>query len=57
MELNKLCPCKDCEDRYPKCHSSCDGYISWRKQLDDRNDIIREGKEKTRSLYAGKKKK
>lgn len=31
---NGSAPCKDCEKRYLGCHSSCDDYISYRKDRD-----------------------
>lgn len=24
-------PCKDCADRHPICHDSCEKYAAWRK--------------------------
>lgn len=24
-----LCPCKDCPDRHPNCHSACDAYAQY----------------------------
>ena len=28
-------PCKDCPDRYPKCHTECEKYIEFRKNRDE----------------------
>ena len=27
-------PCKDCKDRYPACHGSCEKYLKCREPLD-----------------------
>jgi hypothetical protein len=27
-------PCKDCAERHVLCHSTCDAYISYKKQLE-----------------------
>lgn len=42
-----VCPCKGCKDRYPACHSKCDKYKQWRKELDER-------REANRTYYLGK---
>lgn len=47
------CPCKGCEKRYPGCHSKCEGYISWRAELDKRNAEIRAEKEADTSYWNG----
>ena len=33
-------PCKDCVDREPSCHSSCEKYISWKKEFDEQKATI-----------------
>lgn len=43
-------PCKNCENRCVGCHSNCDKYIEYRKQLDNRNEIIKTEKGKTTDL-------
>jgi hypothetical protein len=30
-------PCKDCPDRHEKCHSACEKYLEYRKQIDEIN--------------------
>ena len=37
-------PCRECEKRTIKCHSSCDLYIEYRSQLDDFNERMRKQK-------------
>lgn len=32
-----LAPCKDCPDREVGCHSKCERYTSFRKELDEYN--------------------
>lgn len=29
MTNKRNAPCKECEKRYPKCHSTCEKYIDW----------------------------
>ena len=44
-------PCKDCADRHPICHDSCEKYAAWRKfHLAEK---ARE-KEQNASCYVGK---
>ena len=38
-------PCKGCEKRAMKCHSSCALYIEYRAQLDAFNEKVRKQKE------------
>ena len=33
--------CKDCKKRSPGCHSECQDYISFRKELKEYNEQIR----------------
>ena len=33
-----VCPCKDCKERYPACHSHCNRYKEWRADLDKRKE-------------------
>lgn len=32
MKDKRTAPCKGCEERYPKCHSTCERYIEWGKR-------------------------
>ena len=55
--------CYKCEKRNPDCHSYCEEYIAWKKQLDEEN--IKEKLKKTgydfsawrRGSYLGRRKK
>jgi hypothetical protein len=38
----ELPPCKDCPDRIPGCHGSCDRYKEWKQRLDELNKARRE---------------
>lgn len=38
------CPCRGCEKRFVGCHSACDKYIDWKKELDKENEAIRKEK-------------
>lgn len=31
MKDKRTAPCKGCDERYPKCHSTCERYIEWGK--------------------------
>lgn len=44
--MNVTSPCKDCPDRVPSCHSKCEKYITFRRELDEKNAAIREYKRK-----------
>ena len=33
-------PCKDCVDRQVGCHSTCEKYIAFRKELDDLHEVV-----------------
>lgn len=35
-------PCKDCPDRIPGCHGSCDRYKKWKERLEEVNKARRE---------------
>lgn len=54
-------PCKDCKDRVLYCHSTCDRYIEWKKEVDEYNRKMREEIEKycvpTEVILRNKKKK
>lgn len=34
-------PCKDCADRFPACHDSCDRFATWRKEHSAEVDYTR----------------
>ena len=34
MAINKITCCKDCADRHPACHATCEKYIRQRAELD-----------------------
>lgn len=40
--------CRFCTDRHPGCHSSCESYITYRKELDSYNENLRNLKDKQR---------
>ena len=39
-------PCQDCEDRVIGCHSICEKYDSYRKEINQRNELIEKNKTK-----------
>ena len=38
--------CQECTKRHLHCHSTCEDYLQWKRELDERNAKIREIKEK-----------
>lgn len=38
--------CLNCKDRRLYCHSSCEKYFAYRKELEERNKVIRENRAK-----------
>lgn len=54
--MNITSPCKDCPDRHPSCHSSCPKYITFRRELDEKNAAIREYKRKNGLTSANREK-
>ena len=43
-------PCMGCDHRYQACHSVCEGYLEYRKNLDTFNNNIRSAKKKENSF-------
>ena len=39
--MQSKCPCVDCKERSVTCHSNCEKYKSWRKELDQLNATLR----------------
>lgn len=37
-------PCHKCEDRIVGCHSVCERYISYKKELAKQNELIEKGR-------------
>lgn len=42
--------CRDCKDRQLYCHATCEKYLAFRKELDERNEAIRDAKAKDEAL-------
>lgn len=42
--MSKRNPCYACDKRRISCHSDCKDYISWRKNKDIKNELIRKSK-------------
>lgn len=40
--MNVTSPCKDCTNRAPSCHSKCEKYQAFRRELTEKNEHIRE---------------
>lgn len=43
-------PCKDCSDRQVGCHSACEKYLDFRKEVDEINKIKFAEKEQRRFI-------
>ena len=43
--------CIECKDRHIGCHSTCDYYLSWRKELDGVKTLIRKAKKKQSDFF------
>ena len=50
--MNDSCCCKGCQDRKYKCHSICEKYKNFRKELDEKNAKINEEKKKEYFMYS-----
>lgn len=37
-------PCSGCEDREILCHSNCEKYLEFRKQLEEKKELERQAK-------------
>ena len=48
--MGKDKPCCNCDRRYPTCHSNCEDYKKFRKDLDEKNALMRKRKEQS-SMY------
>ena len=38
--MEKIRVCKDCEDRYPACHDSCEKYKEAKERLQEQKDLV-----------------
>ena len=47
-------PCKDCFERTVGCHSTCENYISFKKEWDARQEQIRDTKKKEYAYWLSK---
>ena len=36
--------CQNCKERHLHCHSTCEEYKEWKRELDERNEQIRKAK-------------
>ena len=34
----EISPCKDCKNRHPACHDSCERYNDWKQRLEKVNE-------------------
>lgn len=48
MSIN---PCKGCEERHYLCHSTCEKYITWRKEYDELQAKIKAERDLYYSLW------
>lgn len=33
--MKNKCQCKNCQNRYPGCHSKCESYLAFKKERDE----------------------
>ena len=43
-------PCRECEDRKPKCHAKCERHKTWKEQLEARKETISKSAKEQRML-------
>lgn len=53
--MNKQAPCYQCQDRHFNCHSNCEAYCKFRKDLDARNIKQKQQKDQECSSFLFKK--
>ena len=51
----RTCPCRGCvpPQRSATCHATCNDYIEWDKEKEEKNRVIHENKEKANLLWQG----
>lgn len=49
-----ICPCKDCSDRSPTCHSECKRYIDWKNIHNEEQQRLRDIKYTDNDFYSAK---
>lgn len=42
--LQNKCKCKGCTEQYIGCHSDCESYNAYRKELNEYNEIVKQQK-------------
>ena len=42
--------CKDCENRTPSCHCTCEDYAEYKKEMAEFNEAIKKSKERERNM-------
>lgn len=47
----RISPCRNCPKRETGCHARCSDYGDWRKEKDEENKRIREGKARLDCTY------
>ena len=43
--------CKDCEDRYPGCHGSCEKYLQAKKDYDEFKNVVYKNRSEDQLMY------
>lgn len=47
--------CYKCKERNESCHTRCETYLNYKKELEHLKDIIRQEKDKARITFRGPK--
>lgn len=50
-----ICPCYECQERTPKCHSTCDRYLSFKEENERQKAILKPLKDAERNMVAYKR--
>lgn len=50
-----LAPCKDCQDRHPNCHSTCEKYAEFKAENERRKAAIAKDKDMNYFMYEEKR--
>ena len=55
--MPKITTCKDCEERHPACHDTCEKYREQKQKFQQEKEFIAHAKEKENVYYDYKRKK
>ena len=44
-------PCKNCTTRYAGCHSKCEKYAEYRREIDKRNEFLKSSEDPRKMVW------